>query len=105
MRVFFPIIVACMVLLPVVSMAKEKCGGDCYSCHSLSIKEAGDLTKPLNVTVKSVAPSPINGLFEVKAVRDGKEGLVFIDFGKRYLMQGVMVKIDDLKTGPPQKPA
>jgi thiol:disulfide interchange protein DsbC len=41
----------------------------------------------------------------VKANRDGKEGLVFIDFGKKYLMQGVMVKIDDLKSGQPQKPA
>ena len=84
-------------------MAKEKCGGDCYSCHSLGVKEATELTSPLNVTVKSVTPSPLNGLFEVKAERDGKEGIIFVDFAKKYLMQGVMVKIEDLKTGQAHK--
>ena len=105
MRLFSLIIVVCVALLPVISMAKEKCGGDCYSCHSLSIKEAGELTRPLDVTVKSVVPSPVKGLFEVKAERDGKEGVILIDFAKRYLMQGVMVKTDDLKSVQARKPS
>ncbi|MDO9308975.1 MAG: DsbC family protein [Deltaproteobacteria bacterium] len=103
--IIFPLIVfVCVVLLPVVSMAKENFSGDCSSCHTLSIKEAGELTSALNVTVKSVVLSPVNGLFEVRAERDGKEGLIFIDYGKKYLMQGVMVKIDDLKAGQTSKP-
>lgn len=104
MLIFSVIVFVYVALLPVISMAKEKYSGDCSSCHSLSIKEAGVLTSALNVTVKSVAVSPVNGFFEVKAERDGKEGLIFIDYGKKYLMQGVLVRIDDLKTGQAYKP-
>lgn len=97
-------VVVSVVLFPVVSMAKEKCGGDCSSCHSMSISEAGGFTSQLDVKVNSVTLSPMNGFFEVKAERDGREGIIFIDFGKKYLMQGVLVKIDDLKSGQVHKP-
>ena len=92
-----------MMVFPSVVVAKENCGGECSACHTLSVKEAAEFTKALGVTVKSVAHSPMGGMFEVRAERDGKEGLIFVDFGKRYLMQGVMVKIDDLKTADLKK--
>ena len=100
MRFFKLIIILCLLIAPVISEAKESCAGDCTSCHSLSVKEAGELVKSLNVNVKSVVLSPMHGFFEVTGERDGKEGLIFVDFAKKYLMQGVMVKIADLKSAP-----
>ncbi len=100
MRSFPLVIILVTLLYPKLSMAKEGCAGDCFSCHSLSIKEAAELTLPLNVKVKSVSPSPIAGLFKVSAEQDGKEGIIFVDFAKKYLMQGVMAKVDDLKVTP-----
>jgi thiol:disulfide interchange protein DsbC len=90
-----------IILTPAFSFSKDTYTGDCASCHSLSIKEAGELVSGLSVKVKSVAMSPMHGFFEVSAERDGKEGLIFIDFGKKYLMQGAMVKISDLKSSKP----
>lgn len=99
------LVLLCLLLNPVVSIAKDNCIGDCYSCHSLSVKEATGLTKSLGVTVKAVTPSHIKGLFEVQAVRDSKEGIVFVDFAKKYLMQGVMVAIDDVNAEQHPKPS
>ena len=79
------------------AMAKEGCGGDCMVCHKLTAKEAGDLLKDIGVTVKSVKPAPANGLFEILLEKDGKPGLLFIDYGKKHLIQGMMVKLPELK--------
>lgn len=79
------------------AMAKEGCGGDCMVCHKLTEKEAGELLKNIGVTVKSVKPAPANGLFEILLEKDGKPGLLFMDYGKKHLIQGMMVQLPELK--------
>lgn len=88
-----------ILLIPLQSFAKDKEGHitDCTVCHSLSRTEAAELLKPLNVVVKDIQHSLLSGLFEVSAERNGQSGLIFIDYAKKYVMQGVMVKIDELK--------
>lgn len=101
MLVFGPI----MVPAHVVEAHDTGFNHKCISCHSLSPQEAATLLKPLNLTVKSVRPSPVSGLFEVVAERAGKEGLVYVDFGKKLLMQGVIVdagKLQSTSTDVPQ---
>lgn len=64
---------------------------DCARCHSLSEKDATEILKPLELTVKSVRHAPVSGMFEVRAEKAGSEGIIYIDYGKKYLMQGVIV--------------
>lgn len=64
---------------------------DCARCHSLSEKDATEILKPLELTVKSVRHAPVSGMFEVRAEKSGSEGIIYIDYGKKYLMQGVIV--------------
>lgn len=99
MQIIYIIMALIVLLSPSASMAKDACVGECSSCHSLSINEASELIRPLDLTVRSVALSPLRGLFEVTAERDGKEGLIFIDFAKKFIMQGVMVSVESLKSG------
>jgi len=97
--VTFSFVCAVMSLLTVstvFSMDKDNPKRDCTLCHSLSSAEASKLLAPLNVTVKSVQHSPVKGLFEVSAERSGKSGLIFVDYGKKHVMQGVMVRVEDL---------
>ena len=68
-------------------------GQDCAKCHTLSVKEATDILRPLNVTVQSVKSAPIQGMFEVLAQRADQLGVIYIDFAKKHIMQGVVVKI------------
>jgi len=79
--------------------AKDGCGTqECSKCHSLSVKEATDLLSFAGVTVKSVKPAPSHGMHEVLFQKDGGVGIVFIDYGKKHLIQGVII---DLKTKEP----
>jgi thiol:disulfide interchange protein DsbC len=79
--------------------AKDGCGSqECSTCHSLSVKEAGELLGFAGVIVKSVKPAPSHGLHEVFFEKDGGVGIIFIDFGKKHLIQGPII---DLKTKQP----
>ncbi|HEY4745509.1 MAG TPA: DsbC family protein [Desulfuromonadaceae bacterium] len=89
--------VTVIISSPSFAMAKEGCGGDCMICHKLTEKEAAELLKNTGITVKSVKPSPANGLFEILLEKEGKQGLLFMDYGKKHLIQGMMVALPDFK--------
>lgn len=73
-------------------------GHECVKCHTMTVKDAGELLSFANVTVKSVKPAPSHGLFEIMFEQGGKTGIVYIDFGKKHLLQGQVI---DLKTRQP----
>jgi thiol:disulfide interchange protein DsbC len=79
------------------AMSKDGCSHDCTTCHSLSVKDAGELLKKTGITVKSVKQAPAKGLFELLVEKDGKQGIIFIDFGKKNLMQGMIVNLETLQ--------
>jgi len=95
------VILTCMFAASAFAMpaAKDGCGSqECSKCHSLSVKEASELLSFAGVTVKSVKPAPSHGLHEVFFEKDGGVGIIFIDFGKKHLVQGPII---DLKTKQP----
>ncbi len=89
--------VSIIVTSPSFAMAKEGCGGACNACHTLTQKDAGELLKNIGVTVKSVKEAPARGLFELLVEKDNKQGILFIDYGKKHLMQGMIVSIETLQ--------
>jgi thiol:disulfide interchange protein DsbC len=89
--------VSLIVTSPSFAMAKEGCGGECASCHKLSENDANELLKKTGLNVKSVKQSPSKGLFEILVEKDNKQGVVFIDYGKKYLMQGMIIDLESLQ--------
>jgi thiol:disulfide interchange protein DsbC len=89
--------VSLIVASPSFAMAKEGCGGACNVCHKITEKETGELLKKTGVTVKSVKEAPAKGLFEILVEKDGKQGLLFMDYGKKHLMQGMIVDLETLQ--------
>lgn len=80
------------------TMKKHEGGShDCTSCHKLTEKEANALLSKIGGTVKSVKPSPAKGLFELFVEKDGKQGIIFVDFGKKHLLQGMVVDLETLQ--------
>ena len=69
------------------AMAKEGCGGDCSSCHTLTQKEAGTLLEGLGTVVQVRVPS-VRGLWEVELRKDGKKAVAYVDYGKKHLIAG-----------------
>jgi thiol:disulfide interchange protein DsbC len=97
-KVLFSVI-ACVTLLttPLFAMDKEGHGNDCTACHTLSIKEASELLKATGGTVKSIKYAPLKGMYELLMEKDGKQGLIYIDFAKKHLMQGFMIDLATLQ--------
>lgn len=79
------------------AMAKDGCGGVCATCHSFTEKEASEILKKTGVTVTSVKQSPARGLFELLVEKDGQKGILLMDYGKKHLIQGMVVDIENFK--------
>ena len=82
---------------PAVVIAKEGHSSDCASCHSLDEKEAAQLLSKIGGTVKSVKQAPVKGFFELQMEKDGKQGLLYLDYSKKKLMQGMVFSLDTLQ--------
>jgi len=96
-ELFAALAVSIIITTPSFAMAKEGCGGACNVCHSLTEKDAGELLKNIGVTVKSIKEAPAKGLFELLVEKDNKQGIIFIDYGKKHLMQGMIVSLETLQ--------
>ena len=71
--------------------------GACTDCHSLSRDEAVVLLGSTVDNVLSVAPSPVNGLWEVGVEKEGKRWPVYVDFSKEYLVSGQIIHMGTKK--------
>lgn len=76
--------------------AQNACEGECKRCHSLSAQEASDIVKQLNpeVEVESIDLSPVGGLWEVIVIMKGKRGIAYIDFAKKHIVTGSIIKVE-----------
>lgn len=79
------------------AMANGGCGGECASCHTLTPQEATGLLKKIGGTVTSVRQSPARGLFEMLIEKDGHKGILFMDYGKKHLVQGAVFDLEKLE--------
>jgi thiol:disulfide interchange protein DsbC len=79
------------------AMPKDGCGGDCVSCHNLTPQEATGLIKKIGGTVTSVRQSPAKGLYELLIEREGRKGVLFMDYGKKHLIQGSVFDLESLE--------
>ncbi|NVN89883.1 MAG: DsbC family protein [Desulfuromonadales bacterium] len=86
-----------IVALPAFALAMTGHGGDCASCHKLTEKEATELISKTGGVVTSVKQSPAKGLFELQVERNGQKGLIFMDYSKKFLLQGMVFDREKLE--------
>ena len=96
-ELIFTLAISFIVVSPSFAMAKESCGGVCATCHNLTEKEATEILKKTGGIVTSVKHSPSRGLFELLVEREGQKGLILMDYGKKHLIQGMVVDIEKLQ--------
>jgi thiol:disulfide interchange protein DsbC len=72
---------------PVHAMPKDGCGGDCASCHKLTVQEANKLMTGVGKVLSVKYPS-IRGLWELEVEKDGKKAVAYLDYGKKHLVPG-----------------
>jgi XTP/dITP diphosphohydrolase len=63
--------------------------GDCKTCHKLTVSEAQQiLSGGPDLKVTNVLDSPLKGLWEVNFESQGRKGLVYIDYSKKFIIAG-----------------
>jgi thiol:disulfide interchange protein DsbC len=80
----------------VMAFSDTGCEGDCNKCHTLEKAEAADIIKkirPADARVTGVRISPIKGLWEISIQQQGKEEPVYLDFSKKFIVQGPIVEL------------
>ena len=66
--------------------------GKCSDCHSLSLKEATTLLKGVD-KVLAVELSELPGFWTVDAEKAGQKFPIFVDFSKKYVLAGSIIRI------------
>jgi thiol:disulfide interchange protein DsbC len=85
---------AVLAASPVFAFEKAGCGaGDCRDCHALSKEDATALLKDKVDKVLDVKRSEVPGLWDVEAVYDGQKVPLYLDFSKKYLISGSVIKL------------
>ena len=82
----------------------EGCGGDCASCHAITLKEANQILKEVG-TVKAVKEAPVRGLYELTLEQGGRTGVAYLDYGKKHLIGGQIYDIASRKVAGAAAPA
>jgi thiol:disulfide interchange protein DsbC len=100
---FLVVVLLLACAAPLHAMSQNGCGGSCNSCHSVSIDEANTLLKDVGV-VKGIKPAQINGLWEITIERDGRQGVAFMDYGKKHLLAGPIYQIAQIAAQAAPKP-
>ncbi|MFN3739599.1 MAG: disulfide isomerase DsbC N-terminal domain-containing protein [Thermodesulfovibrionales bacterium] len=63
--------------------------GNCKTCHRLTKEEAQQLLSAApDLKITEVIDSPLKGLWEVNFESQGKKGLVYIDYTKKFIFVG-----------------
>lgn len=96
-KLLIALFAAIIIASPSLVLAAEVHGTDCASCHKLNEKDATDLLKKIGVTVTSVKQAPVRGVFELLVEKDGKKGLLFLDYAKKNIIQGGVFSLDTLQ--------
>lgn len=81
------------------------CMGSCTDCHSLNKEEAAKLLKTdkFKAVVKDIRMSPVKGLWEVEITQGDKTFIVYMDFAKKFLVEGRFTAIEKLGESAPLK--
>lgn len=79
--------------------------GKCSDCHVLNKEEASKLLKTdmFKAQVRDIRMSPVKGLWEVEVAQGDKVFVVFVDFSKKYLVEGRYTSLDELGESQPLK--
>lgn len=95
-RIILPLLFAAAVAVPAQAFMQEGCGaGKCTDCHSLTEKEAAALFKGNVDRVLKVEMAEMPGLWVVEVEKDKKRYPLYIDYSKKFVVAGNIVRLSD----------
>lgn len=99
MKIFLPLIILLfpvILAVPAYAFPPDAGGGKkCADCHKLSVQEAGELLKGAVDRVQRIETSEVPGLWLVEVEKGGQKFPVYIDFTKKYVFTGNVIRLKD----------
>ena len=96
-RVFFVISILSILLMCGNAFAFGGCESDCKKCHSLKESEVKQILTKLHAPeakVLGIKMSPIKGLWQVTVDQNGRRGILYVGFSKKYVIGGSIFEVD-----------
>lgn len=88
------------------AMSSDGCGaGTCNDCHSITKEETTLLLGSMVDKVNSVEFSEVPGMWVAEVEKGDKKLPVYIDFSKKYLVSGNVIRLDDKENLTQQRSA
>jgi thiol:disulfide interchange protein DsbC len=78
------------------TMSPDSCGsGVCADCHSITKEETKQILGSMVDKVNHVEFAEVPGMWVVEIEKDSRKIPVYIDFSKRYLVSGNVIRLED----------
>lgn len=88
------------------AMSADGCGaGTCNDCHSITKEETALLLGSMVDKVNSVEFSEVPGMWVAEVEKGDRKLPVYIDFSKKYLVSGNVIRLDDKENLTQQRSA
>ncbi len=96
MRSLFILVSLVLFASTAPAMTADGCGaGSCADCHSITKEETAQLLGSMVDKVNSVEFSEVPGMWVADVEKGEKKLPVYIDFSKKYLISGNVIRLDD----------
>jgi thiol:disulfide interchange protein DsbC len=80
---------------PVAAFTDNAARGTCADCHKLTREEALSTLAGMVDNVVEVLPGPFPGVWEVDVLKGGKIYPIYIDYSRKYLLNGQFIRLAD----------
>ncbi|GFE58270.1 DsbC family protein [Geobacter sp. AOG1] len=98
-----PILLFLAVTGSAVGAAAEECRDTGADVQIMTISEANDLLRGIG-EVKSVRFSPVQGLYELSVVNNGRQATIYVDFARKHLIPSPIFSLATKKPIAPELP-
>lgn len=96
-KILIVLAISTIIAAPSFVMANAGHSGECATCHTLGDKEAAELLNKIGGSVKSIKQAPVKGFFELLMEKDGKQGIIYLDYSKKNVMKGMLFNLQTLQ--------
>jgi thiol:disulfide interchange protein DsbC len=105
MKIFLFVLGVLLCSSSLHAFQKDGCGsGNCLDCHSLNREQAAVLLKGKVDDVVNVKLSEVPGLWALETVYQGKSTPLYLDFSKKFIISGNIIRLQDGTNLTPQPP-
>ncbi|MCL1926498.1 MAG: DsbC family protein [Syntrophorhabdaceae bacterium] len=97
LRVFI-LLMTTLMLIPVFAVAFDKNDSSakpCAACHAITREEVAAMVGVGADNVAEIVPGPVRGIWEMRVSVDGKIYPIYVDYSKKYILQGNIIRLSD----------